>query len=451
MSRATHLRNPRPRGLRAAWMAALALGVALSAGCSKKATILVETDPAGAALVCNGERYPDAPHTLTGLSGGTYVLSATKPGHREARQVVVIQDGQRVTVRMKLEPIRGLALVHSEPPGAEVTVDGAFRGVTPLFLIDLPVGEHRFSFSAQSHLSREMTVRVEDRVPQWIRAELPINAGRLVVRSEPAGARVLLNGVDRGTTPVDISDAPAGEGVVEIRQPGFVPYTQRLTIVAQEEQQIMGRLEPQPTRMTVVSLPAGARIYANNEYRGLAPLELSDLPPGTVRLRAEMPGYETGARSVELQANVPRTEEFRMAKNSGKLVLVTEPPNVRVFLNGEDRGETQPAANPLMSEPFEVDLLPPGAYTLQLSRAGYRHTPQAVRIERNAVVNLHQRMTRLFVADTRVTLRSGLIRDGMLLMRYPNGKVDLQLPTGTILSIDGEEVLSVEPLSEVPR
>lgn len=450
MSRPTQTRNPRRPGRRAGWFIALALA-ALAAGCGQQATILVETDPAGAALVCNGERYPDAPHTIAGLSGGTYVLSASKPGYREARQVVVIQEGQRVTVRMKLEPVRGLALVHSEPPGAEVAVNGAFRGVTPMFLTDLPVGEHRFSFGAQGYLPREVTVRVDDRVPQWIQATLPVNAGRLVVRSNPAGARVLLNGTERGVTPIEIEDAPAGECVVEIRQPGFTPFIRRIEVAAQATQQLMAQLEALPTRLNIVSLPEGARIYVNNEYRGVAPLDLSDLAPGTLRLRAEQQGFETVARTIELQANVPRTEEFRLEKNSGKLVLVTEPPNVRVFLNGEERGETRPSPNPLMSEPFEVDLLPPGDYTLQLTRAGYRHAPQTVRIARNAVVDLHQRLTRMFVADTRVTLHSGLIREGMLLMRYPNGKVDLQLSTGTILSVDGAEILSVEPLPGRPQ
>ena len=154
---------------------------------------------------------------------------------------------------------------------------------------------------------------------------------------------------------------------------------------------------------------------------------------------------DQATRTVELAANQPRTEEFRLAKNSGKLVVVTEPPDAKVYLNGEEHGVTQPSDNAQISRPLEIDLLPPGSYTLQLSRPGYRHRPSRIDIRSNAIVARHEKMERIFVVDTRVYLSNGIVRDGMLLKRHPNGKVDLELETGTVLSIDGPEILKVEP------
>ncbi len=423
----------------------LAVLTALSTGCGSRAHIRVETDPEGAALTCNGRPYPDTPHTLTGLNGGTYVLSARKAGCRETRQVVTIQDGQRVTVRMKLEPIQGLALVQSNPPGAEVSIDGAFRNRTPFVITDLPVGPHRFSFSAEGYLPRDVDVTVEDRAPRTIRADLPRNAGRLVVRSDPAGARVFINNIDRGVTPLDVDDAPVGETEVKVSLDGHEPAIQRVPLAALQTREVSVRLVPLPTQLKIVSLPEGARLYVNNEYRGVSPLDLRDVPAGEVRIRAEMRGYETMARSIALEASAPRTEEFRLAKNSGKLIVVTEPPNVKVFLNGEERGVTTPSENALISAPLEVDFLPPGTYNLQLNRPGYRFKPAQFSVQANTVVDRHEKMERLFVADTRVTMTSGVVRDGMLLKQYPNGKIDLQLETGTIISLDKPEIQKVEP------
>ncbi|MBP7276348.1 MAG: PEGA domain-containing protein [Kiritimatiellae bacterium] len=414
-------------------------------GCGSGSHIRVETDPPGAALTCDGQTFPDTPHTLTGLRGGTYFITAAKAGYREARQVVTIQDGQRVTVRLPLEPIRGLALVRSTPPGAEVTVNGAFRGRTPFFITDLAHGEHRFVFQAEGYLSRELDVMVEDPAPQLVETALTQNAGRLVIRSEPSGAQVRVNGADRGLTPLELDGVPAGDPEVEILMPGYVSARERVPLEVQETREISLRLQPLPTQLNLVSIPAGARIYVDNEFRGETPLELRDLPAGSRRVRAELRGFEPLARTVDLTANQPRTEEFRLTKNSGKLVVVTEPPDAKVFLNGEELGVTRPSDNAQLSLPLELDLIPPGSHILQLSRPGYRHRPSQITMQSNAIVSRHERMERIFVVDTRVRLTNGIVRDGMLLKRYPNGKVDLQLETGTVLSIDGTEILSVEP------
>lgn len=433
-------------GRRARWaVPLLALLAAATAGCGSRANIRVESDPEGASLVCNGHPYPDTPHTVTGLGGGTYVLAVRKSGYRETRQVVMIQDGQNVTVRMRLEPLQGLALVQSNPPGAEVSMDGAFRRRTPFVVADLPVGSHRFSFSAEGYLPREVDVTVDDRAPRLIRADLPRNAGHLVVRSDPEGARVFINNVERGLTPLDVDDAPVGETEVRVSLEGHESAIERVPLVAQQKREVSVRLAPLPTLLKLVSIPEGARMYVKDEYRGVSPLELRDVPAGAVRIRAEMPGYDTMARTVTLEASAPRTEEFRLAKNSGKMILVTEPPNVKVFLNGEERGVTRPSENALISAPLEVDLLPPGTYSLQLNRPGYRFAPVRFSIQANTVVDRHEKMERLFVFDTRVTMTSGVVRDGMLLKEYPNGKIDLQLESGTIISIDKPEIQKMEP------
>ena len=415
-------------------------------GCGPRTQIQIESDPNGAEITCNGKSCPHAPVTLQGLSGGTYLITAAKPGYRSARTVVTIQEGQRVTIPLKLEPLQGLVRITSAPAGADVSVDGAFKGKTPAFLTDLSMGKHRISFTATGHLAREIEISLEDAIPRAVHADLPLNAGTLSVRSNPAGATVVLNGVERGVTPAEITDAPAGDNTLEIRLSGYLPASQPLTVVAQESREISVNLAPLPTRLLLVSLPTGARMYVDNEFKGLTPLALKDLPPGARRIRAEMAGYEVTARTIELKANENQTEEFRMAKNSGKILLVTEPAGVKVFLNGEERGQTRSAEHALISDPIELDLLPPGVYQLQLNRAGYRHAPKTITLEANQVVDLHEKMVRLYVPDTRITLLSGVVREGMLLHEYPGGKIDLQLETGTIITIDKGEVLRKERL-----
>ncbi len=411
--------------------------------------IRISSDPEGATVTINGRVADVTPTTITRLPAGTYLIKLEKTGYLPACRTAAILEGGRATVEVKLEPAFGLALVDSKPQGAEVHMDGVFRGRTPFFMVDVPLGRHRFRFEAPGRLPREVEEDLSDRVPRRVFVELPGNAGRLAVRSTPPGATVRLNGVERGRTPCEIEDVPAGENVVEILLAGYRPFSEKVEVRAQETREVAGVLQAIPTTLRIESLPRGARIYVNNQYRGDAPIELTDLPPGEHRVRAELSGYEPMARTVNLAAQAMAVEEFRLQKNSGKIVIVSEPPGARVFVNGEEKGETKPAPSGVISEPFEVDLLPPGSYQIRLTRPGYSHTPKTVTVGPNAVVDLHEKMVRRFVPDTRVRMKleSGeIVREGMLMRKFPDGSIELQLDTGTILKIGAAEILAIEPL-----
>jgi len=440
------------RGRRWAWaaLAVLAGWLATGAGCGPRGEIRVVSDPPDAKVSCNGVRYEaGTPLAISRLGPGRYYLVVEKEGYRAERRSITLLPDQRVVVEIRLEPETGLLLVESDPPGADVQMNGAYRGRTPFFLTDVPLGEHQFVFEKPGYLPREVRERVDSRVPRRVRVELVPNTGRVVVRSTPPGAGVRINGAERGVTPCEVEDVPAGETVVEVGLDGYEPFNETFELSAQQTREVTATLKPFPTQLTVVSIPAGARLYVDNQYRGETPQKITDLQPGEHRLRVELRGYETAARTVYLQSRVPMVEEFRLVKNSGKLVIVTEPPGVKVFLDGEEQGETRPGPNPMISEPFEVDLLPPGEYRLSLLRGGYEYTPRVVRIEANAVTPLHEKLTRRYVPDTRVRIRgtSGeIVREGMLNRLLPDGSIELMLETGTIMIIPAEEILAREPL-----
>jgi hypothetical protein len=397
-------------------------------------------------VVCNGVRYEGTPLVIPRLPAGGYLLTVDLEGHRTERRSVNLAEGQQLVLDLPLEAETALVLVESDPPEAEVQFNGAFRGRTPFYLNDLPFGEYRIAFERPGYLPREVVERFDGRPPRRIRVELVPNTGRLIVRSSPEGARITVNGAERGVTPGTVEDVPAGEAIVEIALDGFEPFTETVTLAARQTRELTTSLKPFPTQLSVVSLPPGARIYVNNQYRGESPLRLTDLQPGEVRLRAEMRGYETTARSIQLRASAPAVEEFRLVKNSGKLVMITEPPGVKVFLNGEEKGETTASANPMISDPLEIDLLPPGEYRLSLLRPGFQYTPRTVRIEANAVVDLHERLARRFVPDTRVRM-GDIVRDGMLLRVRPDGGIELQMDAGgMVIIIPADEITSREPL-----
>ena len=156
-------------------------------------------------------------------------------------------------------------------------------------------------------------------------------------------------------------------------------------------------------------------------------------------------GVETDARTANVQAGGKVTEEFRLVQNSGVLVLVTEPGGVRVLIDGEEVGETKPAAAGALSVAFEVKCLGPGEHTLQLNRPGWNYSGSKFTVESGKAVTLHERMTRLFIPDVRVKTLSETIT-GVLLKEYASGDLEIEKSPGIIVRIKASDIVAREAI-----
>jgi hypothetical protein len=104
----------------------------------------------------------------------------------------------------------GVVAIESNPSGAEIVVDGQSRGVTPL-TIDLSPGPHSLELRRRG-ASRQISLDVKagELVKQQIDLTNIRAVGTLVVNSNPKGAKVIVDGRERGVTPVTLSDMSVG-------------------------------------------------------------------------------------------------------------------------------------------------------------------------------------------------------------------------------------------------
>ena len=105
----------------------------------------------------------------------------------------------------------GELVVQSRPVAARVSVDGEERGVTPITLA-LPSGAHVLEVQSGKSEPRviPLTIRPGVQTAQYIELQNVALTGGLDIRSDPPGARVTIDGQNRGTTPVSIRDLAPG-------------------------------------------------------------------------------------------------------------------------------------------------------------------------------------------------------------------------------------------------
>jgi hypothetical protein len=413
----------------------------------------IETDPPDAVVTCDGVSKGMSPATVTDVLPGDHIIAATRKGYRAAQKSITLAQGQTMVVKLALEQLMGLVLIHSEPPLADVRINGADRGKTPMLIIDLPLGKYRVQVSHPGYLPKEIDLAMADRTPVKINAVLTPDSASLVISTTPPGAKVLLNGLVKGTTPCTVSQIPVGENNVELNLEGYTPYKQTLKLVAGQKEEMNLELKPALCELTIVSIPAGARIYVENQFRGESPITIKDLAPGSYRVRAELKGCEPLARTVELAKSM--TEEFRIVRDSGVLELVTEPAGAVVLVDGQQVGITAPKGgeDDTVSEPLTIDPIAVGQHRIKLARKGYLDSTFKVDISKDKTTTRREMLKRNFIVDYEVRTKSGEAVQGILIEITPSGDIKLEIRPGIFSTIVAKDIRSHHPLkvAETPK
>jgi len=198
------------------------------------------------------------------LDEGTYtvwVVSGPNDRSRLAladyRTISVTLRKPFVTVDTPVQP--GGMDLHSVPDGASVTVNGEYRGKTPLAISGLSPGNYAVSFLRSGFMELSTRVRVEPGEIADAAVILQPESGMLAVNSTPPGARVLLDGADVGIAPVVLENISAGNHTVTLEMDGYIPAARQVRINAGQVTPVGVSLDPLP-----VPTHPGSRARAGN-------------------------------------------------------------------------------------------------------------------------------------------------------------------------------------------
>jgi hypothetical protein len=415
-------------------------------GCGPgKGSISVDSTPSGARIVLNGVPQGTTPAALDNLPHGQYVIELRKVGHDTVYKSIALLEGQKLDIKMELPVTKGLLLVDSEPRNVDVVINGVSQGNTPLLMTDLPLGNYKLEFNSPTHLPRTMEAVLADRKPVLVRADLTSNTAKLVMNSDPEGAEVLINGVVRGTTPVTLEDVVAGKTEVKVAKTGYNAYERLMDLEATRTYEITAELQALPSALNIITDPAGAEVSIDAEPSGITPC-LVNAQDGAREIQIALMGYETVTTNMVLVPNVTERIELKLVKNSGTLVLDTEPAAVKVYINGRFYAITEPKGGiDTMSIPLSMLLKAGERHTIQLVREGYVAATFSLEPELDQIVTRHERLKRIFVRDTVITTKDEVIKC-RLEYRLPNGNIYYERYEGVYETANADDIVEVQTI-----
>jgi tRNA A-37 threonylcarbamoyl transferase component Bud32 len=208
--------------------------------------------------------------------------------------------------------------VESSPAGAEIFLDGrALAQSTPTTIaVTDPTRARRLELRLPGYRPwQEAAVVLKPGEHAFYRAQLEALSTRLVVRTDPPGAEVALDGRTIGRTPISNQGVPADGGThkLRLRRHGFVDVTEDVQLVDGRDvvlDRTLAKTTPAPRYGTIdLHVDPWALVYLDGRQIGEAPVRGLSLPLGRHRLKLVNPVQR---RQMTLAVEVPAKHAYRV-------------------------------------------------------------------------------------------------------------------------------------------
>jgi serine/threonine-protein kinase len=221
-------------GIAGAVILAIAIGVTMyihgqggdDAG-APRSSVPAQTSQADATQQAPATEPTPAPAPAPVAAQPVEVPDTSEPAEQPATTAKARNAGKKKATAAPVV-LPGQLAVDSNPQGAQVQVDGASdpSWVTPFALTNLQPGQHSIVISKSGYSTDSRTVNVTSGNRTSANVRLAQLMATLVVRSDPPGANIYVDGHDMGTkTPAQVS-VDKGQHLVLVRMSGYLDETQ---------------------------------------------------------------------------------------------------------------------------------------------------------------------------------------------------------------------------------
>ena len=266
----------------------------------------------GAIVSIDGEEMGTAHLAELELSAGPHQVLVRADRYKDFMTDVEIGGAGTIqTMTAELEPRWAVVSFSSEPAGAAVHVDGKNIGESPV-TTDLLEGTHAYEIQLAGyklHRNQLAVVAGEPQSPPTARLDLA--DGTLTLESIPPGARVTVDGVYRGETPLELYLEPGDPHDIEVSRAGFEPQSHRARLQPGNAQDLSVELVPILGEVEIVVGPPDALLYVNGEARGPANrVHRLVVLPQSIEVRKE--GYEPFRTNITPRQGFPQSIEVTL-------------------------------------------------------------------------------------------------------------------------------------------
>lgn len=180
----------------------------------------------GASVYVDNELAGEAP-IVRYLSVGPHTIRISVDHYDPFVRRIEVVAGTTTEVTAQMIPGQGSVEFLVQPMGATLTISGQEPVKTPVRLRDLKPGTYEYTLEATGHEPEEGSFTFAKGKNLFIATHLKSTAGLVLVRSDPPGARVWLDGESVGATPLALEGVALAAHVVRLELPSHAMVYRR--------------------------------------------------------------------------------------------------------------------------------------------------------------------------------------------------------------------------------
>jgi hypothetical protein len=218
-------------------------------------------------------------------------------------------------------------------------------------------------------------------IPAIVLAEPLIGGdqGWIEVRCNINGASVSFNGeykctIQAGSCTVPVYTTATPYTAFTVEKAGYYPYQGQLFMPGTgETRTVYATLNPIPTQtpvpppdygsITVDSSPSGAAVYLNGNYRGVAPVSITQVRSGSYSVECDLVNYQPYSTTTTVSMGTTSYVNCPLQKivSPGSLYIVSDPAGAVTYLDGTYKGKT----------PLSLSNIAPTTHTVEFDLSGF--------------------------------------------------------------------------------
>jgi formylglycine-generating enzyme required for sulfatase activity len=313
----------------------------------------------GAEITIDGTSIGMTPAHDVELGAGEHLVELSAPLHLPYQTTVLFEPGDPPReLAADLVPNWAPLTVATSPASASVSLDGTAIGSTPLE-DRIEAGDRLLEIRRQGYkpFTRNLRVTAGELVDLGLIRLVPVD-GHLAVTSNPAGATVAVNGVFRGTAPLEMDLAPGTSYELTVTMAGHAAYVTEVEIESGRRSELRADLEMLTGEVAITSAPPRAQLLIDGVPAGTTDRTLElEARPHQIEVRLE--GYVPFRTTLTPEPGIPQAVHAVLKEEgpAGLPATIASPQGVELvlvgagrFTMGADRREPGRRANEVLHE-----------------------------------------------------------------------------------------------------
>lgn len=185
---------------------------------------------------------------------------------------------------------------------------------------------------------------------------------RLVVKSNPSGAKVLLDKENVGVTPLVLSNLQSRQYAVTVELNNSIQEKSVVTL-HNEERELFFILDGDYGLLNFYSTPSGAQVFLDDSLYGVTPLQNVKHSTGLAKMVLVKPDYDTVSQIIKISKM--KSDFYRNLEYSyGYITISSKSPVLNMVFDGEE----------FKGDSFVNQRIPKGIHTIGLSAPDFHKT-----------------------------------------------------------------------------